>query len=170
VPQLTAVLDCAAALADQPIPIIADGGIRQSGDIAKALAAGAHTVMLGNLLAGTTESPGVTVRRGGRKVKVTRGMASVEATMHRQAREDPGRGWAEWDDDLAEVVPEGVEAAVPYRGDVDEVVSQLVGGLRSGMSYCNAATLEELRANARFVRITEAGRVESGVHDVDRPV
>jgi IMP dehydrogenase len=167
VPQLTAVLDCARALEGRGVPLIADGGIRRSGDIVKALAAGAATVMLGNLLAGTTESPGVTIRRGGGKYKVTRGMASVEAAMHRQAREDPERGWAEWEDDLAEVVPEGVEAAVPYRGDASEVIVQLVGGLRSGLSYCNARTLAELRANARFVRITEAGRVESGAHDVE---
>jgi IMP dehydrogenase len=167
VPQLTAVLDGARALADRDVPLIADGGIRASGDIAKALAAGAHTVMLGNLLAGTTESPGVTIRRGGRRYKVTRGMASVEAAMHRQAREDPERGWAEWEDDLAEVVPEGVEAAVPYRGDAAEIVVQLVGGLRSGMSYCNARTLAALRTNARFVRITEAGRIESKPHDVE---
>ena len=168
VPQLTAVLDGARAVAGLGVPIVADGGIRTSGDIAKALAAGASTVMLGNLLAGTTESPGVTIRRGGRKFKVTRGMASVEATMHRQAREDAERGWAEWEDDLAEVVPEGVEAAVPYKGDVAEVVAQLVGGLRSGLSYCNAGSLAELRANAAFVRVTDAGRVESAPHDIER--
>jgi IMP dehydrogenase len=167
VPQLTAVVDCARALQERSIPLIADGGIRRSGDISKALAGGAATVMLGNLLAGTTESPGVTIRRGGRQYKVTRGMASVEAAMQRQARENPERGWAEWEDDLAEVVPEGVEAAVPYRGDVAEVIAQLVGGLRSGLSYCNARTLDELRANAQFVRITEAGRIESGAHDVE---
>ena len=167
VPQLTAVLDCARTLAEVDVPLIADGGIRRSGDLVKALAAGAATVMLGNLLAGTTQSPGVTIRRGGRQYKVTRGMASTEAAMQRRARDDPERGWADWEDDLAEVVPEGVEAAVPYRGDVGEVVTQLVGGLRSGMSYCDARTLADLRAHARFVRITDAGRVESGAHDVE---
>jgi IMP dehydrogenase len=169
VPQLTAVLECARALEGRDVPLIADGGVRRAGDLAKALAAGAATVMLGNLLAGTAESPGVVIRRGGRQYKVTRGMASAEAALRRQAREGPARGWAEWEEELAEVVPEGVEAAVPYRGPVAEVVAQLVGGLRSGMSYCDARTLAELRANARFVRVTEAGRVEGGPHDVELP-
>jgi IMP dehydrogenase len=167
VPQLTAVLDCARAARALGVPVIADGGIRHPGDVAKALAAGAATVMIGNLLAGTRESPGVTITRGGRKYKVARGMASAEAHVQRLAREQPERGWAEWDEDVAEVVPEGVEAAVPYRGDAAEVVFQLVGGLRSGMSYCNARTVEELQANAAFVRVTDAGRRESGPHDVE---
>jgi IMP dehydrogenase len=167
VPQLTAVIDCARAAARYDLPIIADGGVRSSGDVTKALAAGASTVMLGNLLAGTTESPGLTIRRGGRPYKISRGMASAEAALARAEREQPGRGWAEWEEAIEEVVPEGVEAVVPYRGDVGEIVFQLVGGLRSGMSYCNARTLEELRQNATFVRITEAGRTESGPHDIE---
>ena len=167
VAQLTAVMDSAREALKRGVPIIADGGIRHSGDITKALAAGASSVMLGNLLAGTTESPGLTVRRGGRPYKISRGMASAEATFARLAREEPHRGWAEWEEDLERVVPEGVEAIVPFRGDVGEVLFQLVGGLRSGMSYCNARNLEELRKNATFVRITDAGRRESGPHDVE---
>lgn len=166
VPQLTAVLDCARVAARSGVPLIADGGIQAGGDITKALAAGAATVMIGNLLAGTTESPGLVVTRGDRKFKVARGMASTEAAAWRLAREDPERGWADWEDELSEVVPEGVEAAVPYRGDAGAVLHQLVGGLRSGMSYCNARTIEELRRNAAFVQITPAGRRESGPHDV----
>ncbi len=167
VPQLTAVMESARAAERHGVPIIADGGIRTSGDITKALAAGASTVMLGNLLAGTTESPGITIRRNGRPYKISRGMASTEASLDRMAREQPERGWAEWEDTMEQVVPEGVEAVVPYRGDVGQVIFQLVGGLRSGMSYCNARTLAELRQNATFVRITEAGRRESGPHDVE---
>jgi IMP dehydrogenase len=167
VPQLTAVLECAREAERRGIPIIADGGIRTSGDITKALAAGASTVMLGNLLAGTTESPGLTIRRGGRPYKISRGMASTTANLDRMAREQPEKGWADWEDAVEDIVPEGVEAVVPYRGDVGEIVFQLVGGLRSGMSYCNARTLAELRRNATFVRITESGRKESGPHDVE---
>jgi IMP dehydrogenase len=167
IPQLTAVRDAAREAERYQIPIVADGGIRNSGDITKALAAGASSVMLGNLLAGTTESPGLVIRRGGRPYKINRGMASTEAALDRLAREQPERGWADWEDPVEEVVPEGVEAVVPYRGDVGTIVFQLVGGLRSGMSYCNARSLEELRRNATFVRITEAGRKESGPHDVE---
>jgi len=167
VPQLTAVFDSAQAVADLGVPIIADGGIRESGDITKALAAGASTVMIGSLLAGTHESPGVTIMRGGRRYKVARGMASAEAALYRAQREESEKGWAEWEADVREIVPEGVEAAVPYRGTAEEVILQLVGGLRSGMSYCNARTVEELRRNATFIRITEAGRRESRPHDVE---
>ncbi|MEE9198737.1 MAG: IMP dehydrogenase, partial [Dehalococcoidia bacterium] len=166
IPQLTAILDAAAAARDRGIPIIADGGIRHSGDLTKALAAGASTVMLGNLLAGTDEGPGMVMVRDGRKVKIARGMASAEAVADRQLREDAARGWAAWDQFPAEIAPEGVQAAVPYRGPVADVVPQLVAGLRSGMSYCDARSLDELRANATFIRITEAGRTESGPHDV----
>ena len=162
VPQLSAVMDCTREAEKRGVPVIADGGVRNSGDITKALAAGASSVMLGNLLAGTSESPGLTIRRGGRPYKVTRGMASAEAAIRRRAREQPKLGWAEWEEEVEEVVPEGVEAAVPFKGDVAEILFQLVGGLRSGMSYCNALTLEELRRNATFVRITDAGRKESG--------
>jgi IMP dehydrogenase len=164
VPQLSAVIECAEEADRLGIPIIADGGIQASGDITKAMAAGASTVMIGNLLAGTRESPGVTITRNGRKFKICRGMASLEAAVQRQHRESMGQGLGE---DLDSVVPEGVEAMVPFRGEVSEVVTQLVGGLRSGMSYCDAATIPELRKNARFVRMTEAGRRESTFHGVE---
>jgi IMP dehydrogenase len=164
VPQLTAVADCAEAGREIGVPIIADGGIRSSGDITKALAAGASTVMLGNLLAGTDQSPGASVIRNGRRYKVVRGMASLTANVQRKTldRQDVIE-----DDELAEVVPEGVEAIVPDRGDVFDILHQLVGGLRSGMSYCGASTLEELIQLAEFIRITPAGKEESGVHDVN---
>ena len=167
VPQLTAVIDCARATAPFDVPVIADGGIQKGGDVAKALAAGAASVMIGNLLAGTTESPGLIINRGDRKYKIARGMASTEAAYQRLAREHPERGWAEWEEAVAEIVPEGVEAAVPYRGDAADLLFNLVGGLRSGMSYCNARTLDELRRNASFIQITSAGRRESGPHDVE---
>ena len=163
VPQLTALFDCVAAAADLGIPIIADGGVRNSGDLTKALAAGAETVMIGSLLAGTEESPGRTVLRSGGRFKVYRGMASLGAADARRQRETS----EDLLDELAAaVVPEGVEAVVPYRGSVSEVLYQEVGGLRSGMSYLNARTLVELRANARFVQITDAGRSESKPHDL----
>jgi len=159
-------MECAAAAARENVPIIADGGIRHSGDITKALAAGAETVMIGNLLAGTEESPGATVMRSGARYKVYRGMASLAAAVQRRQRE---RGDAPIDDDedtFNQVVPEGVESVVPYKGRVAEVLFQLVGGLRSGMSYCNATTLAELRAHARFVKLTTAGLKESYPHDL----
>jgi IMP dehydrogenase len=163
VPQLTAVAECAQAGKDLGVPIIADGGIRNSGDITKALAAGASTVMLGNLLAGTEESPGAAVIRNGRQYKIVRGMASLTANVARKEIELDGElDPEEWE----EVVPEGVEAVVPYRGEVADILHQLLGGLRSGMSYGGASTLEELHANAEFIRITDAGKEESGVHDV----
>jgi IMP dehydrogenase len=160
VPQLTAILDCAEAAAGADVPIIADGGIRGSGDLVKALAAGAHTAMLGNLLAGTEESPGALVSRGGRQYKVYRGMASLWTSAER-------RDMPQDDELLSEIVPEGIEAMVPSRGKVAAVLGQLIGGLRSGMSYCGATTLADLRANARFIRVTEAGMRESMPHDVD---
>jgi IMP dehydrogenase len=163
VPQLTAVLQCAAAAAELEVPIVADGGVRNSGDLTKALAAGAETVMLGSQLAGTEESPGQTVVRNGARYKVYRGMASTGAAEARRRRE---RNEDLLDELAAGVVPEGVEAVVPYRGPVSEVVYQLVGGLRSGMSYVNACTVPDLRRNARFVRMTDAGRAESRPHDV----
>jgi len=160
VPQLTAVLECSAAAAAAGTPIIADGGIRGSGDLVKALAAGAEAAMLGNLLAGTEESPGASVTRGGRQYKVYRGMASLWTSAER-------RDMPQDDELLSEIVPEGIEAMVPYRGKVAAVLAQLIGGLRSGMSYCGATTLGELRANARFIRVTEAGVREGMPHDVD---
>jgi IMP dehydrogenase len=164
VPQLSAVAECAEAGQALGVPIIADGGIRTSGDITKALAAGASSAMVGSLLAGTDESPGANVVRDGRRYKVVRGMASLTANIDRQEVElhrevDP--------QDWERVVPEGVEAMVPVRGPVKDILHQLVGGLRSGLSYAGAATIAELWANAEFVRITSAGKSESGAHDVD---
>jgi IMP dehydrogenase len=163
VPQLTALFDCVAAATEADVPIIADGGIRNSGDLTKALAAGAETAMIGSLLAGTEESPGQTVVRQGRRYKVYRGMASVGASEARRKRETS----EDLLDELAAaVVPEGVEAVVQYRGSVADVLYQHVGGLRSGMSYLNARTLPDLRRNAKFMRMTDAGRAESTPHDL----
>ncbi len=167
VPQFTAVLECAEVARERGVPVIADGGIRYSGDIAKAMGAGASTVMLGNLLAGTDESPGFVVNRNGRKMKVARGMASQEAAVDRAMRDDPASGWARWAEAEADVAPEGVQASVPYRGKVAEVLPHLLAGLRSGMSYSNAESIEQMWQNARFVRQTEAGLRESGPHDVN---
>ncbi len=164
VPQLTAIADCAQVGHELGVPIIADGGIRTSGDITKALAAGASTVMLGSALAGTEESPGPSVIRNGRRYKVVRGMASLSANIARKEIEIMG----EVDPDEWEaVVPEGVEALVPYRGSVADILYQMLGGLRSGMSYAGAATIEELWQNAEFILITPAGQQESGAHDVN---
>lgn len=164
VPQLTAIAECGDVGRELNVPIIADGGIRTSGDITKALAAGASTVMLGSLLAGTDEAPGAPVVRRGRRYKIVRGMASLTANVDRQRVE---RGDAVDDTDWLEVVPEGVEAIVPARGPVADVVYQLVGGLRSGLSYAGAATIPELWERAEFVQITAAGVTESGAHDVE---
>jgi IMP dehydrogenase len=163
VPQLTALFECVAAARDADVPIIADGGVRTSGDLTKALAAGAETAMVGSLLAGTEESPGRTVVRNGGRFKVYRGMASAGAADARRQRE---RSEDVLDELAAAVVPEGVEAVVQYRGSVADVLYQHVGGLRSGMSYLNARTLADLRKNARFVRMTDAGRAESEPHDL----
>ncbi len=163
VPQLSAIADCADAGQALGVPIIADGGIRTSGDITKALAAGASTVMLGSLLAGTDESPGANVVRNGQRYKVVRGMASLTANIDRQEIE---LGHEVDADDWERVVAEGVEAMVPMRGPVKDIVYQLVGGLRSGLSYAGATSIAELWANAEFVRITSAGKAESGAHDV----
>ena len=163
VPQLTAVMECAAAARDNGIPIIADGGIRQPGDVAKALAAGAHTVMIGSMLAGTDESPGMIMTRRGHRYKASRGMASLEANIERNKRE--GNDLTQ--EEIEDYVAEGVEAAVPYRGKAREVLTQLVGGLQSGMSYSGAHTVEEFQQKAVFVRMTGAGLRESGPHDVE---
>jgi IMP dehydrogenase len=164
VPQLTAVADCAEAARKLDVPIIADGGVRTSGDLVKALAAGANTVMLGSMLAGTDESPGAPIVRDGRRFKVVRGMASLTANVERKTLD---KGQVE-DEDYADVVPEGVEAIVPHRGSVRDILYQLVGGLRSGLSYAGAHTIEELWVNAEFIRITPAGQQESGPHDVGK--
>jgi IMP dehydrogenase len=163
VPQLTALLDCAEAGQKVNIPIISDGGIRTSGDLTKALAAGASTAMVGNLLAGTDESPGASVIREGRRYKIIRGMASLTANMARKEIEkQPEIEPDEWE----KVVPEGVEAMVPHRGAVGDILFQMVGGLRSGLSYAGVETIPELWEAAEFIRITTAGERESKPHDV----
>jgi len=163
VPQLTAIIECAKAAEASHIPLIADGGIRQSGDIAKALAAGAQTVMIGSMLAGTDESPGMIMTRRGHRYKASRGMASLGANIERNKKE--GNDLTQ--EEVEEYVAEGVEAAVPYRGKAREVLMQLVGGLQSGMSYSGVHTIEELQEKAIFVRMTGAGLKESGPHDVE---
>jgi IMP dehydrogenase len=157
-------MECAEQAHAAGVPLIADGGIRNSGDVVKALAAGASAVMVGSLLAGTDECPGVPVIRDGRKYKIIRGMASLTANVDRRMIEQG----AELEPDVWEgVVPEGVEAVVPYRGSVSDLLRQLVGGLRSGMSYAGAETVEQLWERAEFVRVTQAGLRESGPHDVE---
>jgi IMP dehydrogenase len=173
VPQLTAIMDSASGTVDSDVPIIGDGGIRNPGDVTKALAAGASSVMIGSLFAGTEESPGPTVLREGVRYKLTRGMASLAATVDRKVRESGStgpRGDELIEEVIEESVPEGVEGLIHYKGRVDEVVKQLVGGLRSGMSYSGAHTLGELRRNAEFMRITPAGHKESLPHDIQRVV
>lgn len=170
VPQLTAIMDSVQGVRDSKhvIPVIADGGIKVSGDLVKALAAGADAVMIGSLFAGTEEAPGSAVIRDGQKFKVVRGMASLGAAM---GRKRIGRGEdesAEDQEDWEKVVPEGVEAVVPYRGKIEEVLFQLVGGLRSGLSYGGGKTIREMQEKAEFVEITPAGYRESRSHDVDR--
>jgi len=161
VPQITAVMDCARALAGSDIPVIADGGVRYSGDIAKALAAGAHAVMLGSLFAGLEESPGELVLFRGRRFKVYRGMGALGAMVKGSADRYTQEGLP-----APKLVPEGVDGRVPYRGRLSEFVYQLVGGLRAGMGYCGAATVEELRRKGRFVRVSSAGVRESHPHDI----
>lgn len=162
VPQITAIIECRRALRDTGVPLIADGGIKYSGDVTKALATGASTVMLGNLLAGCDESPGEFVLYQGRTFKAYRGMGSMGAmesggsdrySQEHQARPD-------------KLIPEGIEGRVPYKGPLEAMVLQLVGGLKSGMGYCGAANLEELQSKARFVRVSSAGLREGHVHDV----
>jgi IMP dehydrogenase len=163
VPQLTAVIECAEAAREYGIPIIADGGIRQPGDLAKAIAAGAQTAMIGSMLAGTDESPGLVMTRMGHRYKASRGMASLDANIDRNKRE--GNDLTQ--EEIEDYVAEGVEASVPYRGRAREVLTQLIGGLQSGMSYSGAHSIEEFQQKAVFVRMTGAGLKESGPHDVE---
>ena len=156
-PQLSAIINCARAADAYGVPVMADGGIKYSGDIAKAIAGGASTVMLGSLLAGTDESPGIPFVKNGKKFKVIRGMASFGANLGRTS-----------DKKATEYVAEGVEALTPYKGSVAECVHQLIGGLYSGMSYCGAITIEQLRGNGIFVEITSSGIRESHPHDVQQ--
>lgn len=161
-PQLSAVIECSKVAREYGVPIIADGGIKYPGDITKATAGGAGTVMLGSLLAGTDESPGIPFVKGGKKYKVVRGMASFGAYLGRQSKVNSKQNKT--------FIPEGVEALIPYKGSVVECISQLLGGLYSGMSYCGVTTLEELCGNGVFVEITAAGIRESHPHDVQELV
>ena len=163
VPQLSAVYDVCSALEGTGVPLIADGGLRYSGDIVKALAAGGSCVMIGSLVAGTEESPGETIIYNGRKFKSYRGMGSLEAMGQKHGSSD--RYFQGGTKDVKKLVPEGIAGRVPYKGTVQEVIYQLVGGLRSGMGYCGAATIENLH-NAKFTRITNAGVLESHPHDI----
>ncbi|MFP4233962.1 MAG: IMP dehydrogenase [Nitriliruptoraceae bacterium] len=171
VPQFSAVLECAEAAAAIGVSTIADGGVRYSGDVVKALAAGATAVMVGNLLAGTDESPGELVLVGGRRYKEYRGMGSIDAmragSADRYFQAERSGGSAAEASQPSKLVPEGVSGLLPYRGTVGEVTGQLAGGIRSGMGYLGAATLPELAARARFVRQTAAGAAESHVHDLE---
>ena len=160
VPQLTAIMEAASAAGD--VPVIADGGLRTSGDAAKALAAGASTVMIGSLLAGTEEAPGETFLYQGRAYKAYRGMGSVGA----MARGSADRYFQQDIQDQMKLVPEGIEGQVPYKGPARDVVHQMVGGIKAAMGYTGAATIDELRTRAKFIRITNAGLSESHVHDV----
>ncbi|SCY72822.1 IMP dehydrogenase [Alkaliphilus peptidifermentans] len=159
VPQITAIYDCAKAAKDYGVPIIADGGIKYSGDIPKAIAAGANIVMIGSLLAGTEESPGETIIFKGRSFKSYRGMGSIAAMKM-------GSKDRYFQEENKKFVPEGVEGKVPYKGPLKDTVYQLIGGLRSGMGYCGAETIEDLKKNGKFIRITGAGLKESHPHDI----
>ena len=161
VPQLSAIYEVSKALKGTGVPVIADGGLRYSGDIVKAIAAGADCIMAGSLLAGVEESPGETIIYNGRKFKSYRGMGSVEAMQ--QGSKD--RYFQDAEDDIKKLVPEGIVARVPYKGTLYEVIYQLIGGLRAGMGYCGSASIEELH-NAKFVKITASGMAESHPHDV----
>ena len=161
-PQISAVDNVATALAGTDVPLIADGGIRYSGDISKAIAAGAHAVMLGGLFAGTEEAPGETVLYQGRSYKSYRGMGSLGAMKDGAA----DRYFQDSDSNVEKLVPEGIEGRVAYKGPVSAVIHQLMGGLRSSMGYVGCQTIDDMRARAEFVQITSAGVRESHVHDV----
>ena len=164
VPQLTAVLDCAKIGNEHNVPIISDGGTRTSGDATKALAAGAHSVMIGGILGGTDESPGSTISKNGKRFKIYRGMASLGASLGRKSKDSGNAGLT---DDLNDYVAEGVEGMVPYRGSVTDIITQMTGGIRSGLSYCGAHNIQQMHKNAEFIKISRAGFAESQPHDVD---
>lgn len=161
-PQLSAVMECAGVLEERGIPVIADGGIRYSGDVVKALAAGASSVMIGSILAGTEEAPGEIIIFEGRKFKSYRGMGSLEA-MESGSKD---RYFQDAEDNIKKLVPEGIIGRVAFKGLVSEVLYQLVGGLQAGMGYCGTATIQDLKDKAKFVKITAAGARESHPHDV----
>ena len=163
VPQLSAVMDCAKIGRDHGIPIISDGGTRTSGDATKALAAGASSVMVGSMLGGTDESPGTVLTKNGKRFKVYRGMASLGASLGRKSKET---GSISFDEDLNDYVAEGVEALVPYKGTVTDILKQLTGGVRSGLSYCGAHSITQMQENAEFIKMSRAGFAESQPHDV----
>jgi len=163
VPQISAIAECAKVTRKNKIGLIADGGIKYSGEIAKALVAGADAVMLGNLFAGTEESPGDVINLQGRMFKVYHGMGSLAAM---QKGKSADRYFQENDAETKKLVPEGIEARVPYRGQLSDLVYQLVGGLRSSMGYCGSKNIQELKRKSKFVRITPAGFQESHPHDV----
>ncbi len=162
VPQISAIMNAVTTASAAGIPVIADGGVRHSGDITKAIAAGAHTVMMGSLFAGLDESPGELVIHQGRRYKTYRGMGSMGA-MVQGSKDRYGQGGVK---ESSKLVPEGIEGRVPYRGPLGDFVYQMVGGLRAGMGYCGTKTIEELRANARFCRITSASMIESHPHNI----
>jgi IMP dehydrogenase len=162
VPQLTAILQCSKVAAQARVPLIADGGVKQTGDIAKAIAAGADAVMIGGLFAGVDESPGEKVLYEGRSYKVYRGMGSIEA-MKQGSRD---RYFQDTEDDIQKLVPEGIEGRVPYKGPLGDTVYQMVGGLRAAMGYCGAPTIADMKSKAQFVRMTDAGLRESHPHDI----
>jgi IMP dehydrogenase len=161
-PQITAIAAATKAAGPAQIPVIADGGVKFSGDIVKAIAAGASSVMIGSLFAGTDESPGELILRQGRSFKSYRGMGSMEA-MKEGSRD---RYFQEFEGQSSKLVPEGIEGMVPYKGSLSAMVQQLVGGLRAGMGYCGTGSIRELQTRSRFVRISSAGLKESHVHDV----
>ena len=164
VPQLTAVLDCAKIGKKHNIPIISDGGTRTSGDATKALAAGASSIMVGSILGGTDESPGSTITKNGKRFKIYRGMASLGASIGRKSKET---GTFDLTEDLNDYVAEGVEAMVPYKGSVTDLIVQITGGIRSGLSYCGAHNIKQMHENAEFIKMSGAGFAESQPHDVD---
>jgi IMP dehydrogenase len=166
VPQVTAVMECAQAAAEHGVPVIADGGIKFSGDLTKALAAGAHSVMIGSLFAGTEESPGETILYQGRTFKAYRGMGSLSAMSRGSADRYFQEGPASTGGSLSKLVPEGIEGMVPHKGSVHQMLPQLTGGLRAGMGLSGCSTVEDLRTRARFVRISPAGLKEGHAHDV----
>jgi IMP dehydrogenase len=162
VPQITAIMECANEAAEHDVPVVADGGIKFSGDLTKAIVAGADSVMIGSLLAGTEESPGETILYQGRTFKAYRGMGSLSA----MAAGSADRYFQERGAPLSKMVPEGIEGMVPYKGSLHKMVSQLTGGLRQGMGLAGCASVQELRTKATMIRVTPAGQRESHAHDV----